>query len=1125
MKKCSFIFLLVLITSTLLNVQSLYAQTITIQEAKTKALDETVTVKGIAICGNEMGSIRYIMDGTAGIAIYHPSGVGTDLKRGDEIEITGQLSEFNDLMQIVEGTNAGDVFEYTILSSNNPVPEPAVMTLTDAYDEAYEGQLIKFEAVLFGETGDFAGNTNYTITDGSVTQALRISSSTGIAGSPIPADKTDVVGIMGQYKDTYQLLPRDKEDLGLTVDPPAGLLSIKEAKSKPYGTNVTVKGILLNGDELGSIRYIMDETAGIAIYHPSGVGNDTERGDSILITGEFNHFNELGQIVEGAGEFSYEVLNSDNTLPEPKALSFTDGYMEDYEGQLVKFTNVTFEETGSFAGNTNYTLNDGSSTGALRVSSTTDIVGAAIPTEPLDAIGIMGQYKEDYQLLPRDKKDLGLDGGGTTGDLISIKEARTKGQNATVYVEGIVTNDDELGSVRYIQDATAGIGIYAPSANSSIKPGNIIRIKGQLDDYNGLLEIKDAGDFSVEVISTGNELPAPIEMTADKLNTEKYEGMLVKVKAATFLDSGSFGTGSSNYDIMADGDDYEVRVYQNTDIGGTPIPTEAINIIGIMSQYAPDDPIGGYQLLPRGLSDFEYLNSQPIFTTPLIQTNITKTSFTVSFETLKDGNASINYGLTDALELGSAKDDNFSMSHSVDLSGLEAGQVYYVQAISESPEGDASTSAMHRMATVSNSSGDIIVYFNQPVDNSVSSGTDALFIYQELPDTIINYFNRAKYSIDICMYTLDNNDGLVDALNAAVDKGIKVRAVGDSEAGTGATNNSWFSLKADKVKRPSGLYGIMHNKFIVIDADSDDPNDPIVWTGATNFTENQMKKDPNNVIIIQDQSLARAYTIEFEEMFNGKFGDEKADNTPKEFLINGKRVELFFSPSDQINTAIRNTIRTADENIYFGILAFTRNDIAYAFSDEIDEGTEVKGIMDSNDGDYASTHDILDDEMGNNLLVNPTGIFHHKYIIVDEGTNSDPIVLTGSHNWTNSAQYRNDENTVIVHDGTIANIYYQEFSKRFEEISNWVFVDEEEHNWEIIAYPNPVKETLFILYNTTEQAEDLHIQLMNINGQLIKDWTVDNATRGQLKEDISRLNNGMYLLNINGQTEKIVISK
>ena len=53
---------------------------------------------------------------------------------------------------------------------------------------------------------------------------------------------------------------------------------------------------------------------------------------------------------------------------------------------------------------------------------------------------------------------------------------------------------------------------------------------------------------------------------------------------------------------------------------------------------------------------------------------------------------------------------------------------------------------------------------------------------------------------------------------------------------------------------------------------------------------------------------------------------------------------------------------------------------------------------------------------------------HHKYAIVDHASPAnDPVVITGSHNWSSSAENVNDENTVIVHDARVANLYHQEF--------------------------------------------------------------------------------------------------
>ncbi len=72
---------------------------------------------------------------------------------------------------------------------------------------------------------------------------------------------------------------------------------------------------------------------------------------------------------------------------------------------------------------------------------------------------------------------------------------------------------------------------------------------------------------------------------------------------------------------------------------------------------------------------------------------------------------------------------------------------------------------------------------------------------------------------------------------------------------------------------PGRYFGIQHNKFIV--ADTGKTNDAWVVAGSANFTDAQLKSDAQNVICIQDESLAKAYTAEFEEIWGGSFGPLK----------------------------------------------------------------------------------------------------------------------------------------------------------------------------------------------------------------------------------------------------------
>ena len=271
-----------------------------------------------------------------------------------------------------------------------------------------------------------------------------------------------------------------------------------------------------------------------------------------------------------------------------------------------------------------------------------------------------------------------------------------------------------------------------------------------------------------------------------------------------------------------------------------------------------------------------------------------------------------------------------------------------------------------------------------------------------------------------------------------------VRVIYDSESGNAGIDE--LDAGIGKLPDTDGIYpdyGIMHNKFVVFDANSADPDDSFVWTGATNFTDGQINTDPNNVIIIQDQSLAISYQMEFNEMFgttgalpdagNARFGPDKTDNTPHEFIINGKRVECYFSPSDGTTARILDVIRSTESDLSIATMLITRSELGYAISDQAGAGVNAKVLVNNDANCTPTVVGTLTDALGVNFVeMGESGIMHHKYMIADQSNPaSDPMVLTGCHNWSSSAETRNDENTLIIHDAEIANIYYQEFIERF----------------------------------------------------------------------------------------------
>ena len=59
-----------------------------------------------------------------------------------------------------------------------------------------------------------------------------------------------------------------------------------------------------------------------------------------------------------------------------------------------------------------------------------------------------------------------------------IATARSQGIGATVTVTGVVTNGDELGPIRYIQDSSAGLALYDPTPLSGVLRGEEVTVSG-----------------------------------------------------------------------------------------------------------------------------------------------------------------------------------------------------------------------------------------------------------------------------------------------------------------------------------------------------------------------------------------------------------------------------------------------------------------------------------------------------------------------------------------------------------------------------------------------------------------------------------------------------------------------
>ena len=687
----------------------------------------------------------------------------------------------------------------------------------------------------------------------------------------------------------------------------------------------------------------------------------------------------------------------------------------------------------------------------------------------------------------------------------NIAEARTYAQGLGVTITGIVTNDDALGAIRYVQDETAGLPFYDPSIADLVSIGDEVTIVGEMGDFNGLTQIVNVVSYTIN--SSGNPLPAIQVITPNELNQDT-EAELVQINNVTFPnDQGAFQfAGSSTYEFESGGQTSVIYVASGSPLVGFPIPEGEVSMVGIVSQFS-----GNVQLLPRTADDFEGK-----FIDNIEQTNITTTSFDLAWETNFVGSTAVRYGtdpsdLTNVIDNGGATDQ-----HAISLTGLAPTTFYYVEFMTENATESATTTRV--FSTESTSTGEMKIYFNRAVDNSYSTGVDAIYKPgSQILSEMIAHMDAAQNTIDVCVYN-NNQLALTVALNAAMARGVVVRYIADNGTTNSAISGDVVDVEFPRVRINGDA--LMHNKFMVIDRDSEE--DSWVMTGSMNWTNNNINDDFNNVLFIQDQALAKAYTIEFQEMWGGdgplpsifgvKAGAQKTDNTPHNFIIGGDLVESYFSPSDNATNAITESLLSADNDIEFAVLSFTMNGIRDALIDRYESGIDVRGLIE-NPNDQGGEYNILV-AAGLNVRDHPEQYdIHHKYAVVDaRDVSSDPRVVTGSHNWSAGAENSNDENTLIIHSPIVANIYLQEFEARFAGLLESVKGVKNIAGFDAQILPNPVQTDATILLDT-KKSTDVVVTLWTIDGQQLQSRILRNVNGATtLEMNVANYPNGNYLL-------------
>lgn len=324
-----------------------------------------------------------------------------------------------------------------------------------------------------------------------------------------------------------------------------------------------------------------------------------------------------------------------------------------------------------------------------------------------------------------------------------------------------------------------------------------------------------------------------------------------------------------------------------------------------------------------------------------------------------------------------------------------------------------------------------------------------------LGDELADLIQNAQSTVDFCFYDLEF-PAVVAALLDGHSAGVTVRVITDdahfSNSAIPELTDAGIPVIDDAFGDLNSGGGEMHNKFAIIDQS-------IVWTGSYNVTTYGTYSNANNALWLENSDLAAAYTAEFDEMWGSntltpdpaaaRFHGAKTDNTGHQFYHSDQSWRLYFAPSDGLTNQIIQAINTADYEIYISIFAFSTATVADAIHAKMQANPEfvVKGVFEETYWNTSWSMSLPMRGLGESGWDPPADVYkdsvradlglkrlHHKVMIIDgQHPGSNPMVITGSMNWSDNGENLNDENLLIIEDPNVVNLFVQEFAARLTE--------------------------------------------------------------------------------------------
>lgn len=367
---------------------------------------------------------------------------------------------------------------------------------------------------------------------------------------------------------------------------------------------------------------------------------------------------------------------------------------------------------------------------------------------------------------------------------------------------------------------------------------------------------------------------------------------------------------------------------------------------------------------------------------------------------------------------------------------------------------------------------------NKPPDTPEIAKAAHEWLSRGLFEAMLEFISRATdstFGLRVAAYQFSYIP-VLEALKAAKNRGADVRIIYDArDPDVAADNNEAINtvniqdICKARTAQPSA---IAHNKFIVL-LKNGAPE--AVWTGSTNFTEGGIFGHSNVGHVANNAAIASLYRNYWELLFPDPVSAVlrpqvgQLTPTPNHGVVPEVGTMALFSPRSGLKLLDWYAERAAAaKTLLCMTFAFGINKAFVPVFETPFDGLRY-GLLD-NDGTTDAMEQTVDSlrrksfnrfAIGSLIRVNSfdkwlkeraSGLnshvpyVHTKYMLVDP-IGTDPVVISGSANFSDASTSDNDENMLVIRgDTTVADIYLGEFFRLWNHYAFREFAAANAHN-------------------------------------------------------------------------------